>query len=378
MSEVIQGFEENLKKTPLFEMHNSFRGKMVPFAGYSLPIQYETGIIAEHIHTRKEASIFDVSHMGQIKITGPMIYDAMERILPVSFSEMYPGQIKYTQFLNEEGKIIDDLMVYKSTEGDYVWLVVNADCIEKDLSHLNLYLNENYSIELIQDRSLIALQGPESSNILCKYFPDIEDIPFMSAGWFDYKGQHFFISRCGYTGEDGFEISIKDKDSESFVHELLKNKEIKLAGLGARNSLRMEAGLCLYGNDININISPVEAGINWSISKERIENGNFLGHEHVKSDIKNGVSKKLIGLNLLGKLPAREGADIFNLDKIKIGMVTSGGYSPTLKTPIAMGYISDENIKENDEVLLSVRGKLIPASITNLPFVKHNYFRGKK
>tara|TARA_B100001996_G_scaffold129727_1_gene98573 strand:+ start:1 stop:1056 length:1056 start_codon:yes stop_codon:yes gene_type:complete len=351
---------------------------MVPFAGYSLPIQYETGIIAEHIHTRKEASIFDVSHMGQIKITGPMIYDAMERILPVSFSEMYPGQIKYSQFLNEEGKIIDDLMVYKSTEGDYVWLVVNADCIEKDLNHLNIYLNENYSIELIQDRSLIALQGPESSNILCKYFPDIEDIPFMSAGWFDYKGQHFFISRCGYTGEDGFEISIKDKDSESFVSELLKNKEIKLAGLGARNSLRMEAGLCLYGNDININISPVEAGINWSISKERIENGNFLGHEHVKSDITNGVSKKLIGLNLLGKLPAREGVDIFNLDKIKIGIVTSGGYSPTLKAPIAMGYISEDNAKENDEVLLSVRGRLIPASITNLPFVKHNYFRGKK
>ena len=378
MSEVIQGFEEDLKKTPLFEMHNSFRGKMVPFAGYSLPIQYETGIIAEHIHTRKEASIFDVSHMGQIKITGPMISDAMERILPISFSEMRLGQIKYSQFLNEEGKIIDDLMVYKSTEGDYVWLVVNADCIEKDLSHLNLYLNESYSIELIQDRSLIALQGPESSNILCKYFPDIEDIPFMSGGWFDYKGQHFFISRCGYTGEDGFEISIRDKDSESFVRELLKNKEIKLAGLGARNSLRMEAGLCLYGNDIDINISPVEAGINWSISKERIENGNFLGHEHIMSDIKNGVSKKLIGLNLLGKLPAREGADIFNLDKTKIGMVTSGGYSPTLKAPIAMGYINEENIKENDEVLLSVRGKLIPASITNLPFVKHNYYRGKK
>jgi len=200
----------------------------------------------------------------------------------------------------------------------------------------------------------------------------------MSGDWFVYKGQHFFISRCGYTGEDGFEISIRDKDSDLFVKELLKNKKVKLAGLGARNSLRMEAGLCLYGNDININISPVEAGINWSISKERIVNGNFLGYEHVKSDIKKGVSKKLIGLNLLGKLPAREGADIFNLDKIKIGVVTSGGYSPTLKAPIAMGYISEENIKESDEVLLCVRGKLIPASITNLPFVEHNYFRGKR
>ena len=313
MSEAYWGLEQNLKKTPLFNIHNNYRGKLVPFAGYCLPIQYENGIIAEHNHTRKNVSLFDVSHMGQIKITGSMVYDSLERILPISFSEMYPGQIKYTQLLNERGKIIDDLMVYKPLDEDYAWLVVNADCSEKDINHIRANLNKNYKIELIQDRALIALQGPKASEILSRYFPSIQNIPFMSGDWFSYDSEKFFISRCGYTGEDGYEISIKDRYSETFVKEILKNKEVKLAGLGARNSLRMEAGLCLYGNDISLEISPVEAGIDWSISKSRIENSVFIGHESIKKDLSVGVEKKLVGLKPLGRLPAREGTSIFDL-----------------------------------------------------------------
>jgi len=378
MSEAYWGLEQNLKKTPLFNIHNNYRGKLVPFAGYCLPIQYENGIIAEHNHTRKNVSLFDVSHMGQIKITGSMVYDSLERILPISFSEMYPGQIKYTQLLNERGKIIDDLMVYKPLDEDYAWLVVNADCSEKDINHIRANLNKNYKIELIQDRALIALQGPKASEILSRYFPSIQNIPFMSGDWFSYDSEKFFISRCGYTGEDGYEISIKDRYSETFVKEILKNKEVKLAGLGARNSLRMEAGLCLYGNDISLEISPVEAGIDWSISKSRIENSVFIGHESIKKDLSVGVEKKLVGLKPLGRLPAREGTSIFDLSKNEIGRITSGGYSPTLKEPIAMGYILENETEKGDEVLLNVRENWIPAKITTLPFVKHNYYRGKK
>ena len=378
MSEAYWGLEQNLKTTPLYKIHNNNRAKLVPFAGYYLPIQYENGIIAEHNHTRSSVSIFDVSHMGQIKISGPMIYDAMEKILPISFSKIAPGQIKYTQFLNSEGKIIDDLMITRAFEEDHVWLVVNADCTDKDLDHLYSNLNKTYKIELIEDRTLIALQGPNSSNILKTFFQEIDDMPFMTADWFNYDNEKFFISRCGYTGEDGFEISIKDRYSEKFISKLLQSEGVKLAGLGARNSLRMEAGLCLYGNDISSSVSPIEAGLTWSISKERIENGGFIGYEHIKKDLKNGVERKLVGIKPLGKLPAREGTQIFDKNEKTIGEITSGGYSPSLQAPIAMGYINSDILKSDCEVLLNVRGNLIPAEITSLPFVEHKYFRGNK
>ena len=378
MSEAYWGLEQNLKTTPLYKIHNNNAAKLVSFAGYYLPIQYANGIIAEHNHTRKAASVFDVSHMGQIKISGAMIYDALEKILPISFSRIAPGQIKYTQFLNKEGKIIDDLMIHRSFEDNQIWLVVNADCTEKDLDHLYSNLNRSYKIELIDDRALIAIQGPKSSNILKEFFNEIDNMPFMTGDWFTYDNEQFFVSRCGYTGEDGYEVSIKDRYAEEFISKLLKFEDVKLAGLGARNSLRMEAGLCLYGNDISILTSPVEAGLTWSIPKERIENGGFIGHENIKKDLIDGVKKKLVGIKPLGKLPAREGTQILSKNGKIIGEITSGGYSPSLQAPIAMGYINAEILQKNCEILLSVRGNSLPAEIVSLPFVEHKYFRGKK
>ncbi len=378
MSEAYWGLEQNLKTTPLYKIHNNNAAKLVSFAGYYLPIQYANGIIAEHNHTRKAASVFDVSHMGQIKISGPMIHDALEKILPISFSRIAPGQIKYTQFLNKEGKIIDDLMIHRSFEDNQIWLVVNADCTEKDLDHLYSNLNRSYKIELIDDRALIAIQGPKSSNILKEFFNEIDNMPFMTGDWFTYDNEQFFVSRCGYTGEDGYEVSIKDRYAEEFISKLLKFEDVKLAGLGARNSLRMEAGLCLYGNDISILTSPVEAGLTWSIPKERIENGGFIGHENIKKDLINGVEKKLVGIKPLGKLPAREGTQILSKNGKIIGEITSGGYSPSLQAPIAMGYINAEILQKNCEILLNVRGNSLPAEIVSLPFVEHKYFRGKK
>ena len=378
MSEAYWGLEQNLKTTPLYKIHNNNAAKLVSFAGYYLPIQYANGIIAEHNHTRKAASVFDVSHMGQIKISGPMIHDALEKILPISFSRIAPGQIKYTQFLNKEGKIIDDLMIHRSFEDNQIWLVVNADCTEKDLDHLYSNLNRSYKIELIDDRALIAIQGPKSSNILKEFFNEIDNMPFMTGDWFTYENEQFFVSRCGYTGEDGYEVSIKDRYAEEFISKLLKFEDVKLAGLGARNSLRMEAGLCLYGNDISILTSPVEAGLTWSIPKERIENGGFIGHENIKKDLIDGVEKKLVGIKPLGKLPAREGTQILSKNGKIIGEITSGGYSPSLQAPIAMGYINAETLQKNCEILLNVRGNSLPAEIVSLPFVEHKYFRGKK
>ena len=378
MSEAYWGLEQNLKTTPLYKIHNNNAAKLVSFAGYYLPIQYANGIIAEHNHTRKAASVFDVSHMGQIKISGPMIHDALEKILPISFSRIAPGQIKYTQFLNKEGKIIDDLMIHRSFEDNQIWLVVNADCTEKDLDHLYSNLNRSYKIELIDDRALIAIQGPKSSNILKEFFNEIDNMPFMTGDWFTYDNEQFFVSRCGYTGEDGYEVSIKDRYAEEFISKLLKFEDVKLAGLGARNSLRMEAGLCLYGNDISILTSPVEAGLTWSIPKERIDNGGFIGHENIKKDLIDGVEKKLVGIKPLGKLPAREGTQILSKNGKIIGEITSGGYSPSLQAPIAMGYINAEILQKNSEILLNVRGNSLPAEIVSLPFVEHKYFRGKK
>ena len=378
MSEAYWGLEQNLKTTPLYKTHNNNSAKLVSFAGYYLPIQYANGIIAEHNHTRKAASVFDVSHMGQIKISGPMIYEAMEKILPISFSRIAPGQIKYTQFLNKEGKIIDDLMIHRSFEDNQIWLVVNADCTEKDLDHLYSNLNRSYKIELIDDRALIAIQGPKSSNILKEFFNEIDNMPFMTGDWFTYDNEQFFVSRCGYTGEDGYEVSIKDRYAEEFISKLLKFEDVKLAGLGARNSLRMEAGLCLYGNDISTLTSPVEAGLTWSIPKERIENGGFIGHENIKKDLIDGVEKKLVGIKPLGKLPAREGTQILNKNGKIIGEITSGGYSPSLQAPIAMGYINAEILQKNYEIILNVRGNSLPAEIVSLPFVEHKYFRGEK
>ena len=364
----------HVEKTPLFDFHNQMNAKLVSFGGYYLPINYTPGIIAEHNHTRSSASIFDVSHMGQIEINGPFVMEAMEKILPISFSKILPGKIKYTQFLNNEGKIIDDLMIHRTHNENSVWLVVNAACKEKDINHLRENLNKNFDINIRDDLSLIALQGPKSELALLKLVPGIVGIEFMSSCWVSYKNYEILISRCGYTGEDGFEISVPNKHVISFTQKLLENSDVKLAGLGARDSLRLEAGLCLYGHDIDLKSSPIEAGLKWSICKDRINSADFIGGDFIKDEFRKGPSRVLIGLLPKGRAPAREGTLIYDSNDNLIGEVTSGGFSPTLSIPISMGYIKSSSIDQK-EFYLDVRGKKIPSDKVNFPFVPHNYFK---
>jgi len=364
----------HIEKTSLFDFHNQMNAKMVSFGGYYLPINYAGGIISEHIHTRSKASIFDVSHMGQIEINGPFIMEALEKILPISFSKMLPGKVKYTQFINHEGKIIDDLMVHRTDNENSVWLVVNAACKEKDIEHLRASLNKNFDINLRNDLSLIAIQGPKAEESLLKLIPCLLNMDFMSSRWINYKNYKILATRCGYTGEDGFEISVPNKYVTSFTESLLKNPDVKLAGLGARDSLRLEAGLCLYGHDISLKTSPIEAGLKWSLCKDRVSSADFIGGNAIRGELNKGPVRRLLGFLPKGRAPAREGTLIYDSSDNLIGEVTSGGFSPSLGVPISMGYINTPSLNQK-EIFLDVRGKKIPAEVVKLPFVPHNYFK---
>lgn len=364
----------HIEKTSLFDFHNQMNAKMVSFGGYYLPINYAGGIIAEHIHTRSKASIFDVSHMGQIEINGPFIMEALEKILPISFSKMLPGKVKYTQFINHEGKIIDDLMVHRTDNENSVWLVVNAACKEKDIEHLRASLNKNFDINLRNDLSLIAIQGPKAEESLLKLIPCLLNMDFMSSNWINHKNYKILATRCGYTGEDGFEISVPNKYVTSFTESLLKNPDVKLAGLGARDSLRLEAGLCLYGHDISLKTSPIEAGLKWSLCKDRVSSADFIGGNAIRGEVNKGSIRSLLGFLPKGRAPAREGTLIYDSNDNLIGEVTSGGFSPSLGVPISMGYINTPSLDQK-EIFLDVRGKKIPADVVKLPFVPHNYFK---
>jgi aminomethyltransferase len=364
----------HIEKTSLFDFHNQMNAKMVSFGGYYLPINYAGGIISEHIHTRSKASIFDVSHMGQIEINGPFIMEALEKILPISFSKMLPGKVKYTQFINHEGKIIDDLMVHRTDNENSVWLVVNAACKEKDIEHLRASLNKNFDINLRNDLSLIAIQGPKAEESLLKLIPSLLNMDFMSSNWINYKNYKILATRCGYTGEDGFEISVPNKYVTSFTESLLKNPDVKLAGLGARDSLRLEAGLCLYGHDISLKTSPIEAGLKWSLCKDRVSSADFIGGNAIRGEVNKGSIRSLLGFLPKGRAPAREGTLIYDSNDNLIGEVTSGGFSPSLGVPISMGYINTPSL-DKKEIFLDVRGKKIPADVVKLPFIPHNYFK---
>ena len=364
----------HIEKTSLFDFHNQMNAKMVSFGGYYLPINYAGGIISEHIHTRSKASIFDVSHMGQIEINGPFIMEALEKILPISFSKMLPGKVKYTQFINHEGKIIDDLMLHRTDNENSVWLVVNAACKEKDIEHLRASLNKNFDINLRNDLSLIAIQGPKAEESLLKLIPSLLNMDFMSSNWTNHKNYKILVTRCGYTGEDGFEISVPNKYVTSFTESLLKNPDVKLAGLGARDSLRLEAGLCLYGHDISLKTSPIEAGLKWSLCKDRVSSADFIGGNAIRGEVNKGPVRSLLGFLPKGRAPAREGTLIYDSNDNLIGEVTSGGFSPSLGVPISMGYINTPSLDQK-EIFLDVRGKKIPADVVKLPFVPHNYFK---
>ncbi|HCD17727.1 MAG TPA: glycine cleavage system aminomethyltransferase GcvT [Rhodobiaceae bacterium] len=368
-----------LARTPLFDLHVAAGARMVAFAGYDMPVQYRDGVLHEHNHTRTRAGLFDVSHMGQARLiptTGAADAAAlMERLVPGGISTLDEGRIRYTVLTNAEGGIRDDLMVTRF--GDTVWLVVNAACKTEDFSYIADALDGHARLE-VQDRALVALQGPRAAAILQGHIEAIADLTFMQARWVDWHGHALLVSRCGYTGEDGFEISLPPETATQFSAALLGDADVELIGLGARDSLRLEAGLCLYGHDIDIKTSPAEADLLWTIPKRRRDAADYPGAALVGAHIASGAPRYRVGLLPEGRAPAREGTEICAPDGTVVGMVTSGGFSPTLGRPVAMGYVHADFAAPDTSVHLMVRGRALPARVSTMPFVPHQYARGTK
>lgn len=364
----------DLKSTPLDALHRELGGKMVPFAGYDMPVQYPGGIIAEHTHTRENAGLFDVSHMGQAVLRGDDPAAALESLVPGDITALAPGRMRYTMFTNETGGILDDLMVTRR-DGD-VFLVVNAACKEQDFALIAEKLAGRADLEIIEDRALLALQGPKAAEVLARFAPNAASMAFMSYAEMDVAGAACFVTRSGYTGEDGYEISIPAAQADAVARKLLDETEVMAIGLGARDSLRLEAGLCLYGSDIDTTTSPIEAGLIWTISKRRREAGGFPGAEEIQKQIADGVTRKRVGLKPLGKAPVRPHVEIQDEDGNVIGEVTSGGFGPSVGAPVAMGYVAFGHHAPGTKVNFLVRGKLLPGEVVKLPFTEHRYFKG--
>jgi aminomethyltransferase len=370
-----------LKQTPLHSLHVTRGARMVPFAGYDMPVQYADGIIAEHNHVRAEAGLFDVSHMGQAFLVGAdheTVARALETLVPGDIVGLAPGRQRYTQLTDDNGGILDDLMVTRSAdpaEDGVLFLVVNASMKEADYAHIAARLPAGVRLLRADHRALIAVQGPSALRAVGRHCPEVVPMPFMSAITTRFDGIDCHISRSGYTGEDGFEISCKATRVRAIVERLLSEPSVKLIGLGARDSLRLEAGLCLYGHDIDTTTSPVEAAIVWSIGKRRREEGGFPGAERVQRELREGSARKRVGIKPEGRAPAREGTEIHGAEDAPIGTVTSGGFGPSVNGPVAMGYVETKFAAPGTAVTLLVRGKLLPASVVALPFVPHRYVR---
>lgn len=370
-------------KTALYDAHVACGGKIVDFAGYLLPIKYTEGDINAHLHCRQSASLFDVSHMGQLRITGKERLAFLETLVPSDLQALKPGQGRLSVLTNEKGGIIDDCVI--TNRPDWVYMVVNAGCKEKDLKHMRAQLalfnkakGSDVKIEYLEDRSLVALQGPKAAELLSSHLPgsfNLANLEFMHHAEAKVAGLPAYVTRCGYTGEDGFEISVDNKHATQLWEVLTKTKGIAPTGLGARDTLRLEAGLCLYGHDLNEDINPVEGALSWLIGKRRRENGGFIGHAAIKSAIASGVSRKRVGLMVKTGAPAREGAEITNEKGEKIGVVTSGTFSPCLKKGIAMGYVSTASEKAGSKVFVNVRGKAGEAEVVKMPFVPTRYYK---
>ena len=366
-------------RTPLHALHASLGARMAPFAGYDMPIQYPTGVLAEHLHVRAHAGLFDVSHMGQAILSGPIAAARLEALVPGDLAALGEGRIRYTQFLNESGGILDDLMVTRlppaANGEECLFLVVNAACKSQDFAHLRAALTD-LALEVLEDRALIALQGPKAAQVLAQLTPGFELMPFMSMREGRWGDVELMVSRSGYTGEDGYEISLAASAAEAFARALLALPDVKPIGLGARDSLRLEAGLCLYGHDIDETTSPVEAALVWSISKRRRAEGGFPGADRIQRELREGPVRLRVGLLPEGRAPAREGAIITDEAGAEIGVVTSGGFGPSLNGPLAMGYVAASHAATDTSVRLVVRGKPLPARIVTLPFVPNNFYRG--
>lgn len=370
---------EKLRVTPLHSLHLEMGAKMVPFAGYDMPVYYKLGVKKEHLHCRAKAGLFDVSHMGQIRLSGENAAEELEALVPVDIIDLPVAKQRYAFFTNEKGGIDDDLMV--ANFDDHLFLVLNAACKQADIAHLKAHISKDITLEVIEDRALLALQGPKAIDVLAELNPAVVSMVFMDSFKLDLLGEECYISRSGYTGEDGFEISVSNNLAEQLARELLKHKDVELIGLGARDSLRLECGLCLYGNDIDKTTTPVEASLLWGISKVRRESneraGGFIGSDVILEQIKTkDVKRKRIGLVGNTRAPVREGTKLFDAQNNEIGIVTSGVFGPTKGMPVAMAYINTALAVIGGTVFAEVRGKKLAMTIEKMPFVAQNYFRG--
>jgi aminomethyltransferase len=373
-----------LNRTPLHALHVASGGKMVPFAGYEMPVQFSTGVLREHLHTRGSAGLFDVSHMGQIALRpkSGKLEDAalaLERLVPQDILAIAPGRQRYAQFTNEAGGILDDLMV--ANFGSHLFLVVNAACKAPDEAHLRAALNDACIIEPLSDRALIALQGPKAALVLAKLCTDVSAMRFMDAGPRRVDGIECFVSRSGYTGEDGFEISVPAEHAERLANVLLADSDVLPIGLGARDSLRLEAGLCLYGHDIDTTTTPVEGALEWSIQKSRRRGGaragGFAGADKILDQLDRGAARRRFGLRAEGRAPVREGTPLFadEASSEQIGAVTSGGFGPSLNAPVAMGYLPASLGAPGTPVFAELRGQRLALRVAPMPFVANTYKR---
>ena len=362
-----------LNKTALHDLHAQLGARFVNFAGYEMPLQYQRGIRAEHLHTRSSAGLFDVSHMGQIRLSGNDIESSMETLVTGDIRSLEPFRQRYTLLTNQQGGIIDDLMLTRTP--DYLFVVVNGACKQADYAYLKQALGPGYQVEMLRERALFALQGPKAAKVLSVLQQECLDLPFLGALETELAGMPAFVNRCGYTGEDGFEISVRSGDAGRLAELLLRDKDVEPIGLGARDTLRLEAGLCLYGHDIDVTTTPVEAGLNWVIAK-KYRTGSVAALFPGADKILHATARKLRrGFTKQGKIPVREGAIILNAGKQVVGRITSGGFGPSVDQPVAMGYVNREYAETGTELQVEIRRRLHTIQVAELPFVKHRYIQ---
>lgn len=367
-----------LLTTPLHALHIELGAKMVPFGGYDMPVQYATGILAEHKHTRAAAGLFDVSHMGQVVLSGPGADAALETLVPVDIVDLAVGKQRYALFTNEQGGILDDLMVTRRAND--LFLVVNAACKTQDIAHLQARIGHLCTVTPLPDQALLALQGPEAVTALARLNDGVRQLVFMTGGHFSLDGIECFVTRSGYTGEDGFEISVPAAHAEQLARALLAQPEVKPIGLGARDTLRLEAGLCLYGHDIDTTTTPVEGALTWAIQKVRraggARAGGYPGASIIDQQLAEGATRKRVGLICTERMPVREGAKVVDASGAEIGVVTSGSLGPSLNQPVALAYVAATHAAVGTAVFALVRDKKVPMTVASTPFVPNRYYRG--
>ncbi|HEU4617490.1 MAG TPA: glycine cleavage system aminomethyltransferase GcvT [Gammaproteobacteria bacterium] len=361
-------------RTPLYDLHRELGARIVTFAGYALPVSYAAGIVQEHIHTRERASLFDVSHMGQILVTGPHAAAGLETLMPADLVGLREGRQRYTMLTNDAGGVLDDLMAARLDDG--FLLVVNAARKAGDLAHLDTALQSEH-VRMLTDRALLALQGPTAADVLARHAPESASLKFMDVRRLSIEGAECIVSRSGYTGEDGFEISVPARNAEALARALLAHAEVAPAGLGARDTLRLEAGLCLHGQDLDETTTPVEADLVWTIGRARrpggARSGGYPGADAIERQLRDGARRRRIGLMAESRVPVRAGSELADAEGRTVGRVTSGGFAPTLKRPVAMGYVAPAAAAPGTEVAATVRGQRIAMRVTPLPFVPHGY-----